>query len=496
MIIRKLLLTKIFFLFFLINTSVFSESCNTPSLEQNFTLIIPCVTVENTAYSTRLLYQSNSAYSWQWDGQLNPISCTNELQNCVEVNNMDLSFPLLDIEGKNYTAKLQHAPEIGESVWRYQSHTAKIIDLSLPTQQAAIDEIDTYMTEFVANNKVPGATLSIAKGNQVIYNKAFGVSNVDTQKATTTDTLFHIGSTNKAITSFLIAILVDEKVLSWDTKVQDIYSNFVLSNAEYASQITIRQLLDMTSGLPRDLNNEPTNGARGLLENLGDLQLIGAPGNQYEYSNLSVSMAAYFAVLAKKKSDNGQLTESDLDNLHADYEQLLKEKVLEPLAMKNTYLYVDEARNTGLMSHSHQLQDNRFIVSESVDNRIDVLAPSGGLKSSVNDMIKYMITEAQQGITKQGHRLVSEANMAVRQTLSVGVAADNDYGLGLEIKTLKNDIRYIGHDGSYDDFNSLVSIYPDQKVSFILLVNGDSEGILDMTGGELENKIAEVVNAL
>lgn len=56
-----------------------------------------------------------------------------------------------------------------------------------------------------------------------------------------------------------------------------------------------------------------------------------------------------------KKFDNNQLTENDLDNLHAGYEQLLKEKVLTPLAMKSTYLYVDEARNTGLMSHSHQL---------------------------------------------------------------------------------------------------------------------------------------------
>ena len=494
MIIKRLLIIKIGFLFSLINTPAFAESCNTPSLDQDFTLVIPCVTVDNTSYSTRLLYQPNSTYSWQWDGQLNPISCTNELQTCVEVHNMDLSFPLLAIEGKNYTAKLQHAPEIGTSVWRYQSHSLKTTDLPA-SRQAAINEIDAYMAELIANNKIPGATLSIAKGSQVIYGKAFGVSNVDTQKATTTDTLFHIGSTNKAMTSFLIAILVDEKVLNWDTKVQDIYSDFTLSNSEYASQITIRQLLDMTSGLPKGFDNEP-NGVRGLLENLGDLELIGAPGNQYEYSNLSVSMAAYFAVLAKKKFDNGQLIERDLDNLHADYEQLLKEKVLTPLAMKNSYLYVDEARNTGLMSHSHQLQDNRFIVSESIDNSVDVLAPSGGLKSSVNDMIQYMITEAQQGITAQGHRLVSEANMVVRQTLSTGVAADNDYGLGLEIKTLNNDMRYVGHAGSYDNFNSLISIYPDQKVSVVLLVNGDSEDILDLTGEALENKIAEVVNDL
>ena len=64
----------------------------------------------------------------------------------------------------------------------------------------------------------------------------------------------------------------------------------------------------------------------------------------------------------------------------------------------------------------------------------------------------------------------------------------------MEIKTLENGEDYIGHSGSYDNFNSLIGMFPQQKVSFVLLVNGDSPKILTLTGGALENKIASLVN--
>jgi CubicO group peptidase (beta-lactamase class C family) len=361
--------------------------------------------------------------------------------------------------------------------------------------KTALNSIDEYMKKIIADDLVPGAVLSIAKGQQVIYSRAFGVTNVETQTPVTTDTLFHIGSTHKALTSFMIATLVDENVLNWDTKAQDIYSGF---NSAYASEITIRQLLDMTSGLP-DFNY-PFNDVRSLFEELPYLEeelhcskLI-APGTEYEYSNASVSIAAYLAVLAKRKFDNGQLTDNDLNNLHSDYQQLLKERVLEPLAMNNSYLYVNDARNTGRMSHSHQLDRNQFIVSSSIDEIKDIFAPAGGLKSSVNDMIKYMIVEGQQGITTTGNRLVSIENMLVRQTLSPGPAEHEEYGLGLQIGRSENGIRYIGHTGSYDNFNSIIGLYPDQKITFVLLTNGDAEDILSVVDYEIKNTIAKLVN--
>ena len=355
-------------------------------------------------------------------------------------------------------------------------------------------KIDIFMNSVIQNNRLPGAVFAVAKGNKILYTQAFGVSNVDTQKEVKKDTLFHIGSTNKAITSLLIATLVDSGVLTWDTKAQDIYEDFSLSNKAYASQITIRQLLDMSAGLPEEFDNPPSQ-ARELLEELTDISL-NAPRSKYEYSNLSISIAGYLAVLAQAKFDKGSISEQDLDNLHAGYEALLEKKVLDPIGMKSSYLYIDEARATNRMSNSHYIEkgEDTFIVAESEDKRVDVFAPAGGLKSTATDMIKYMMVEAQQGISAEGKRIVSKKNMLVRQTLSKGISAEEEYGLCLEISTLDNGMEYIGITGSFDSFNSAIGFFPNQNVSFIFLTNGDSKDVLNLTGDEIVNKMAQWIN--
>ena len=358
-----------------------------------------------------------------------------------------------------------------------------------------IASLRQYIADAVSREHISGATLAIASENQTILLEAFGKRNVTSNTDMTTDTLFHIGSTNKAITSFLIGILVDEGVLTWDTKAIDIYPNFTLSNQSYANQITIRQLLDMSSGLPRDVDAVFDNAPRFILEGLGNAALLAAPGVQYQYSNVGISMAAYLAVLAKAKADNGTITETDLDNLHAGYEQLLREKVLVPLGMSDAYLYIDEARNTGKMANSHHLDNDTFVVSESNDQRVDNIAPAGGLKTSANSLLRYMITEMQQGLSPEGTRILSSSSSNIRQTLSAGVASKEEYGLGLEVKTLSDGLQYIGHSGSFDDFNSVMGFFPDKKIAFALLINTESPRALQLTGESgIENTIAELLN--
>ncbi len=361
---------------------------------------------------------------------------------------------------------------------------------SLSTSDLA--NLRQYIADAISKNHISGATLAIASENQTILLEAFGKRNVTDNVDMTTDTLFHIASTNKAITSFLIGILVDEGALTWDTKAIDIYPDFTLSNQNYANQITIRQLLDMSSGLPKYAD---VSSARLILTGLGNVDLLAAPGVQYQYSNVSVAMAAYLAVLAKAKADNGTITETDLNNLHASYEKLLREKVLVPLGMNDAYLYIDAARNTGKMADSHHLKNNVFVVSESEDQKVDPFAPAGGLKTSANSLLRYVITEMQQGLSPDGTRILSTSSINTRQTLSAGIASENDYGLSLDIKTFSNELKYIGINGSFDNFNSVMGFFPDKKIAFALLINSESPRAAQLTAETgLENKIAELLN--
>jgi len=474
-------------------TPLYADVCENSSLVNGLDIKVGCIVVGNNQYATTLFNDPIGDYSWYWDGDLTSISCTDSEGKCAQLSaGLDLSFPKFDLSNQSYQVELSYAQDLGQYAWRYKSSNLNSSSSSSSVlSDSNLAEIKQYLTDAVSQNQIPGAVLAIAEGNNTLLLDAFGMSNTSANTNMSTDNLLHIGSTNKAVTSFLIAKLVDEGILQWDTRAQDIYPDFTLSNPDYASKITIRQLLDMTSGLPKDTEMELTQ-ARTLLEGLND-DLIGPPGQQYEYSNLSVSIAAYLAVLAKNKKDNGSISEADLNNLHAGYENLLSEKVLTPIGMSNSYLYVDEARQTGKMASSHHLVNGSFVVSESVDQRVDVIAPAGGLKSTAADMLKYMITEMQQGLAPNGTQIVSVANTSERQKLSSGPAQENDYGLCLEVKTFENGISSIGHSGSFDNFNSIIGFFPSKKVAFVLLTNGDSPEALNLTSGGIDGKIAEVL---
>jgi len=481
------------------SNSLYAGVCGKSGMVNGLDIKVACLNIAGKLYSTNLINDPPGEYSWYWDESLNELSCSDDENNCAQASaTLDLSFPSFEIANQLYRLELSYANDLEPYAWNYKSHVAiNTTDTSGNTSNSvlsdtSLSEIKQAITDAVTQNQIPGAVLAVSVGSETVILEAFGVSNSTTGNSMSTDNLLHIGSTNKAITSFLIAKLVDEGALQWDTKAQDIYSGFTLSNMEYAGQITIRQLLDMTSGLPKDSDAELSQ-ARTLLEGLSDVTLIGSPGEQYEYSNLSVSIAAYLAVLAKNKLDNGTITDTDLDNLHANYESLLAEKILKPIGMTNSYLYVDQARQTGKMSSSHHLVNGSFVVSESVDKQVDVIAPAGGLKSTAMDMLNYVITEMQQGLAANGTQVVSSANTTERQKLSSGSAAANDYGLCLEVKTFSNGLTSIGHSGSFDNFNSLIGFFPSKKVAFVLLTNGDSPGALELTSGGIDGKIAELL---
>lgn len=508
------MLNKIFVTIFVILNSTFffnqdalAENCKQSSLINELDIQIACIEVNHVKYATQLINNPIGELSWVWSGTIETLSCNDEVSHCAQVSdNLDITFPTIDIYGNNYTVELAYVNNAGKLTWIYKSHrpindststTANNSqDSSDSTQSdilssARLDEITRYIEQQIEQKAVPGAVFGIAEGNQIILLQAFGYSNYANKTTMTTDNLLHIGSTNKPLTTMMIAKLVDEGVLEWDTKAIDIYPDFSLSNRQYSQQITIRQLVNMTAGLPKDTES-PLTQAKTLLQDLPDT-LLSPPGEQYLYSNLSISIAAYLAVLANDKKAHGSINNDDLNNLHSQYVQLLQDKILTPIGMTNSYIYIDDARNTGLMANSHHMENNDFVVSESVDQQIDIMAPAGGLKSTIRDMLNYTITEMQQGLAPNGIQIVSQRNVIERQQLSDDPAGENDYGLGLEIKTLENGLRFIGHSGSFDNFNSLIGFFPDKRIAFVLLTNGDSEAALNLTSGGIDEKISQVI---
>ena len=101
------------------------------------------------------------------------------------------------------------------------------------------------------NSDFPGAAVAIVQGDETMYANGFGVLETGSDQPLTADTLFMVGSTNKSMTTTMMATLVDEDILDWDRPVVDSLPTFALSDPEASPEIRVRDLVNMSTGVAR-----------------------------------------------------------------------------------------------------------------------------------------------------------------------------------------------------------------------------------------------------
>ncbi|NOK62016.1 MAG: hypothetical protein GFH27_549321n3 [Chloroflexi bacterium AL-W] len=343
------------------------------------------------------------------------------------------------------------------------------MQVSLDDEQLAAfaDLIEQTRLEY----DIPGVAAAIVSDDQIVFAEGFGVRDVRGNELVTPETLFHIGSTHKSITAMLIATLVDDGLLDWDTPVVDIYPDFALSDSEATRQVTIRHLLSMSSGIPAEAEDEfdiETASVEDMFILLSETPPSSQPGEQFSYSNISASVAGYIGVLA---------TDGEMGQLYDGYDQLLQERIFEPIGMKTATLSVEEARANPNHSASHIIDEAGDVISvESYDFTGDPLAPSGSIKASVLDMAHYLSTQVRRGVAPDGTQVVSEQNLIETWRPQIeDEESGGSYGLGWVIQT-QDDVEVISHDGSYDNFSATLIFVPEANTGMVLLTNLDDPG--------------------
>src|SRR5215216_8142369 len=111
------------------------------------------------------------------------------------------------------------------------------------------DAIDAYVHEQMQEMRIPGAALGIVKGDKIVHLEGFGDAD-DSGREVTPQTPFKIGSTSKSFTALAIMQLVEEDKVKLDAPVQSYIPWFRVADEEASSRITVRHLLNQTSGIP------------------------------------------------------------------------------------------------------------------------------------------------------------------------------------------------------------------------------------------------------
>jgi CubicO group peptidase (beta-lactamase class C family) len=359
-----------------------------------------------------------------------------------------------------------------------QINAVKKLDLSGEKPKALDDQIlsqfDTYIRDAMQRASVPGAEVAVIQDGKVIYMKAFGVRTLDKPDPVSTDTLMMIGSTTKAMTTMMMASLVDSGKLSWDTPAVQVYPSFAVADPSLSAQITIRNLVCNCSGVPRkDVELIFQGGqisAKDVIASLQSYQFYTPFGEAFQYSNQMVATGGYIAAIAGSGDPNP-------DHLQASYETLMQKRIFDPIGMTSSTFSTEKATASGnyALPHGADLTGHYQPLPLVDETFTKPGEPAGGLWSNIKDMSRYLITQMNQGVTPDGNRIVSTENLNVTWTPQVQTSATAGYALGWDVSHFEG-LRAIEHSGGTTGFATFVSFLPEAGLGVVVLSNNRPDG--------------------
>lgn len=346
-----------------------------------------------------------------------------------------------------------------------------------PTEPVPVlDSLPKILAHYRSETKIPAICGAIIdNGNIELYSEGYR-KNGHADLVSNND-LFHIGSNLKAMTATMIATLVEEGKLSWQSKISDVFPEFVGQIPVEYENITLHQLLTHRAGIAafrtlEDLHVVPAfNGdivqqryqfSLWVLNNSNKNEI-----GSYVYSNGGYVVAAAFVEKVMEK----------------EYEMLMDEKLFTPLNI--TPLYGWPAEGGANQPYGHTYENNLFVPFDP-DGSIqfpEIFNPAGNLSLSISDYIKFI----------RLHINGLNGNPQILNATSFGFlhTAIGDYACGWLEGTTLSGIKFSYHDGSDGTFYAIVIIHPELKRASIVFTNCFSEaaelGIVNAAVDILDN---------
>ncbi len=310
---------------------------------------------------------------------------------------------------------------------------------------------------------VPGCAVAIVKDGAVLTRFTSGRRDVARDLPVTDDTLFAIGSSSKAFTTCLLAMLVADGKLAWDEPVRARLPEFQLADAALGERVTLRDLVTHRTGMPRhDLVWYGANVDRlELVRRLRHLPLSRDLRAEFQYNNLMLLTAG---VVAERVGE-------------ASWEELVRTRLFTPLGMVRSGFSVAAMADDGDHALAYDWRDGKV---EAVPYRdVSTIGPAGSINSTAREMANWLAFLLQRG-SFAGHELLPPAALAdlmqprmpVDQSSPVPEVLGESYACAWFVDAYRGH-RRVRHGGNIDGFSALVALLPDDGFGFVVLSNLD-----------------------
>jgi len=344
--------------------------------------------------------------------------------------------------------------------WAF-AFSAFSLSIVTASAQVSADQIDAVFAALKSSN-APGAAVLVVRNGKPEFRRGYGVTDLRGRRRIDAKTNFRLASFTKQFTAAAIMLLARDGKLRYDAHLNDFFPEF----PAYGKSITVRNLLNHTSGLPDyedllmkqypDIPEEKVpqihdGGVLKLLEHESSGKF--PPGAKWEYSNSGYALLAMIVEQVSGKS----------------FGQFLRERIFAPLEMKNTLAYEKGKNEVPHRAYGHSKDDGAW--RETDQSPTSAVLGDGGIYSSLDDLTKW-------DRALREHTLLSEEEMRpaltpVEPTDGPAKAPDGkpvSYGFGWFLDPYQGHKR-MSHDGSTIGFRTTIQRFPDDQLTIIVLAN-------------------------
>lgn len=363
-----------------------------------------------------------------------------------------------------------------------------------------LQRLDVVLQDMISKSTLPGAAAIIVKDGKIIYHKAFGMADNQTNKALKKDDIFRIASMSKAITSTAVMMLWEEGKFMLDDPISKyipefkkptVLKTFTFKDSTYTtepakSEITIRHLLTHTSGLGYGVidgderfkamykkagivdlfTTEPVKIGDNI-KKLAKLPLHHNPGEKYTYSE-GLDVLGYFIEVVSGMT----------------FDEFLRKRMFEPLGMNDTYFYLPDAKKDRLVAIQKpengkwvRYPNTFYDVDYPIKGAKSFYSGGAGLSSTAKDYAMFLQMYLNGG-EYNGKRFLSRTTIDAILSNQVGdllggANGDTSYGLAFGLLQEKgNDKGGRGSTGTFDwggYFNTNYFADPKEKIIGVLM---------------------------
>ena len=330
-----------------------------------------------------------------------------------------------------------------------------------------LDSLFTARYSIIENGEnIPGGSVYILKGDTVIFEKSYGVADLNTGAAIDGNTFFNIASVSKQFTAMAILQLHEEEKLSLEDDMSKYFPEF---KADFFKRIKIKHLLSHSSGLPdlrprEDRNFVLTATDKESIEFFKELDHLNfEPGTNYEYQNPTFQLC--FAIIEKV---SGQT-----------FEQYMKEHIFTPAGMDET-VYFEAGREIPRMAHGYITEDNGATWKEYDYGEESFFATKadGGIYTSTHEFAKWekalrdnvLISDSLKQIAHSPITTVSNSTYSSYQNRPY-----TSYGYGWFIEQKPGMPKKVYHTGDNGGFQIYAGRFPEKNILVLVFENRNDQ---------------------